>query len=65
MKKGTVYCLALGVLIVLLLLLNLVKGSIDIPVADVLRILMGDDEGVKPSWQIPFEISSPVMVNIA
>jgi iron complex transport system permease protein len=51
MKKGTVYCLALGVLIVLLLLLNLVKGSIDIPVADVLRILMGDDEGVKPSWQ--------------
>ncbi len=51
MKKGTIYCLALGVLIVLLLLLNLVKGSIDIPVADVLRILMGDDEGVKPSWQ--------------
>jgi iron complex transport system permease protein len=51
MKKGTVYCLALGVLIVLLLLLNLVKGSIDIPVADVLSILMGDDEGVKPSWQ--------------
>lgn len=51
MKKGTVYCLALGVLIVLLLLLNLVKGSIDIPVADVLRILMGDEEGVKPSWQ--------------
>ena len=30
---------------------NLAKGSIDIPLADVVRILTGDSEGVKPSWQ--------------
>jgi iron complex transport system permease protein len=34
-----------------LFVLNLVKGSIDIPVGDVVSILMGDAEGVKPSWQ--------------
>ena len=51
MKKGTRCCVALAVLTVVLFVLNLVKGSIDIPVADVVRILMGDAEGVKPSWQ--------------
>ncbi len=50
MKKGTLYCVGLAVLMCLLFVLNLVKGSIDIPVADVLRILTGDTEGVKPSW---------------
>ena len=51
MKKGTLCCVVLTVLMVVLFVLNLVKGSIDIPVADVVRIIMGDDEGVKPSWQ--------------
>ena len=51
MKKGTLWCVALAVLTVVLFVLNLVKGSIDIPLADVVRIIMGDAEGVKPSWQ--------------
>ena len=51
MKKGTLCCVVLTVLMLVLFVLNLVKGSIDIPVADVVRIIMGDDEGVKPSWQ--------------
>ena len=36
---------------VALFALNLVKGSIDIPFTDVMRILTGQAEGVKPSWQ--------------
>ena len=36
---------------VLLFVLNLVKGSIDIPFADVVHILTGQAEDVKPSWQ--------------
>ena len=51
MKKGTLCCVVLTVLMLVLFVLNLVKGSIDIPVADVVRIIMCDDEGVKPSWQ--------------
>ena len=51
MKKGTLCCVVLTVLMLVLFVLNLVKGSIDIPVADVVGIIMGDDEGVKPSWQ--------------
>ena len=51
MKKGTAYCLVLTVVMVALFVLNLVKGSIDIPVGDVVNILMGDTENVKPSWQ--------------
>ncbi len=51
MKKGTLCCVVLTVLMLVLFVLNLVKGSIDIPVADVVRIIMGDDEVVKPSWQ--------------
>ncbi|MBQ8655658.1 MAG: iron ABC transporter permease [Prevotella sp.] len=51
MKKGTLYCLALGLLVLVLFALNLVKGSIDIPLADVVRIIMGDVADIKPSWQ--------------
>ena len=51
MKKGTAYCLVLTVVMAALFVLNLVKGSIDIPVGDVVNILMGDTENVKPSWQ--------------
>ena len=50
MKKGIV-CGLLVVLCVVLFAVNLAKGSIDIPLADVVRILTGDSEGVKPSWQ--------------
>jgi iron complex transport system permease protein len=38
-------------LVVLLFALCLLTGSIRIPVADVLRILCGDDEGIKASWR--------------
>lgn len=38
-------------LVVLLFALCLVTGSIRIPVADVLRILCGDVEGIKASWR--------------
>ena len=38
-------------LVVLLFALCLLMGSIRIPVADVLRILCGDDEGIKASWR--------------
>ena len=48
--NGVVYCVCLGVLIVVLFALNLLLGSVPIPAGDVLRILMGDDS-LKPSWQ--------------
>ena len=48
--NGVVYCVCLGVLIVVLFALNLLLGSVSIPAGDVLRILMGDDS-LKPSWQ--------------
>ena len=51
MKKGTLYCLALTVVMLLLFALNLAKGSVDIPLADVWNILTGSDADVKPSWQ--------------
>ena len=50
MKKGIV-CGLLVALCVVLFAVNLAKGSIDIPLAAVVRILTGDSEGVKPSWQ--------------
>lgn len=50
MQKGTLYCIGLVILVVVLFALNLVVGSVKIPVADVLSILMGD-ESAKPSWQ--------------
>lgn len=50
MSKGTTYCLGMTLVILLLFVLNLVMGSVAIPVEDTFRILMGE-EGVKPSWQ--------------
>ena len=50
MSKGVSYCLGLGLLIVILFILNLVMGSIRIPVSDVFSILLGD-ESPKASWR--------------
>ena len=50
MSKGVSYCLGLGLLIVILFILNLVMGSIRIPVSDVFSILLGD-ESEKASWR--------------
>ena len=50
MSKGTLYCLGLTFVIFALFILNLVMGSISIPVEDTFRILLGEDD-VKPSWQ--------------
>ena len=50
MNRGLLYCIGLTVLIVVLFALNLLLGSVSIPAADVLRILLGDDS-LKPSWQ--------------
>ena len=50
MNKGIVYCLALSVAIMLLFVLNLVMGSVSIPLGDTVSILLGDHD-VKPSWQ--------------
>ena len=51
MKKGPVYCSLLVVLIATLFGLSLLAGAISIPVHDVVNILLGQAEGVKPSWQ--------------
>lgn len=50
MSKGTTYCIGLTFVILLLFVLNLVMGSVSIPVEDTFRILMGEED-VKPSWQ--------------
>lgn len=50
MNRGVLYCIGLGVVIVVLFTLNLLLGSVSIPADDVVRILLGD-ETVKPSWQ--------------
>lgn len=50
MNKGVVYCIGLGVLILLLFALNLLLGSVSIPADAVWRILMGDNSE-KASWQ--------------
>lgn len=50
MNKGTIYCIGLGVVIAVLFILNLVMGSVSIPVEDTFRILMGE-ENVKVSWR--------------
>ena len=41
----------LTLLIVVLFVLNILVGSVTIPVEDVLRILAGNNEGIKPSWR--------------
>lgn len=50
MSKGAIYCIGLAFVILALFILNLVMGSVSIPVEDTFRILMGEDD-VKPSWQ--------------
>ena len=50
MSKGVLYCVGLGALSVVLFVLNLIMGSVQIPVEDVVRILLGD-ETEKASWQ--------------
>ncbi|MDE6013131.1 MAG: iron ABC transporter permease [Prevotella sp.] len=50
MKKGLVYGLSMGLLLVVLFVLNLITGSIHIPVPDILAILLGD-ETIKSSWR--------------
>ena len=50
MNKGVLYCIGLGVIIVVLFALNLLLGSVSIPAEDVMRILLGD-ESEKASWQ--------------
>lgn len=44
------YCVGLGALCVVLFVLNLLMGSVKIPVEDVVHILLGD-ETEKASWQ--------------
>ncbi len=50
MSKGTLYCIGLAFVILVLFILNLVMGSVSIPVEETFRILIGKDD-VKPSWQ--------------
>lgn len=50
MKKGLVYGLSMGLLLAVLFVLNLITGSIHIPVPDILAILLGD-ETIKPGWR--------------
>lgn len=50
MNKGTVYCLGLGLVVIVLFALNLLLGSVRIPAADVISILFGG-EASKASWQ--------------
>jgi iron complex transport system permease protein len=51
MTKTTFFFIIGTSLVVLLFALCFVTGSIRIPAADVLRILCGDDEGIKASWR--------------
>jgi len=41
----------LVVLIAILFVLNIMVGSVAIPVSDVVAILLGNADGIKPSWQ--------------
>ena len=50
MNKGTAYCLGLGLVVIILFALNLLLGSVRIPAADVVSILLGN-EASKVSWQ--------------
>ncbi len=51
MTKGVACCLALGVVIVALFVLNILVGSVSIPAEDIARILFTDGADVKPSWR--------------
>ena len=50
MNRGVLYCIILTLAIMLLFVLNLVMGSVSIPLGDTVSILLGDYD-VKPSWQ--------------
>ena len=50
MNKGTVYCIGLGAVVLVLFALNLLLGSVSIPAGDVVSILLGD-QSAKASWQ--------------
>ena len=50
MNKGATYCLMLGIVVLTLFCLNLLLGSVRIPAADVVSILLGH-EASKASWQ--------------
>lgn len=50
MNRGVLYCFILTLAIMLLFVLNLVMGSVSIPLGDTVSILLGDHD-VKPSWQ--------------
>jgi len=50
MNRGIAYCIVLGIVTILLFALNLLFGSVTIPVGDVVSILLGN-EGAKASWQ--------------
>ena len=50
MNKGTAYCLALSIVVLVLFCLNLLLGSVSIPAGDVVSILLGH-EANKASWQ--------------
>ena len=47
MKK----CILLALIMLLLIAVNILVGSVHIPASDVLSILTGDTEGIRPSWQ--------------
>ncbi|MBR1547427.1 MAG: iron chelate uptake ABC transporter family permease subunit, partial [Prevotella sp.] len=51
MNRGSISCLVLGALIVVLFVLNILIGSVAIPVADAVSILFGLADDVKPSLQ--------------
>ena len=51
MTKGIACCLALGVLMVALFVLNILVGSVSIPAEDIAHILFTDGADVKPSWR--------------
>lgn len=44
------YCIALGFVIILMLILNLVIGSVHIPINDIIAIILGDGDE-KESWR--------------
>ena len=50
MNKGVIYCIGLGLVIVVLFVLNLLLGSVSIPADEVMRILAGGDSA-KSSWR--------------
>ena len=50
MNRGTVYCIGLGAVVLVLFALNLLLGSVSIPAGDVVSILLGD-QTAKASWQ--------------